>query len=261
MDDAWSFIRKNFDDFQEWIISDTPELDKEKMSGYFYWLKNRIVADSPVGMKRYLQDIFEMYNPSVDYEKGQARKKLMVESLRILEPLVDAERISIFGPKKEPYVFLSHNARNNKHINALRDLFTGIGISNAQIVCTSHAEHKIPLCHNIYEYLKGYIRSDSMVVILWTDAYFESLPCMCEVGAAWAMGCQIINVFDNVETLKNPNFLKLPIDPKDMGIVLNGDDICKRGIGELVEKAIDLFCKRKEALNIKDIAENFIKKI
>jgi transcriptional regulator with XRE-family HTH domain len=144
------------------------------------------------------------------------------------------------NPDKKPVIFLSHSSHDKVLADALREFVVGLGICNNQLIYTSHKDHRVPLGYDIYKYLKDGIRHNSMMITLCSKSYFESPTCLCEVGAAWAVGCELINVYMAESVLENATLKKTPIDTGKMGIVLSNTEQCQSRMKELAEKMLSL---------------------
>jgi hypothetical protein len=161
---------------------------------------------------------------------------------------------------RKPVIFLSHSAKDLRYANPLRTFISILGVPDDQIIYTSHYKHKIPLGENIYNYLAKRIHEDSLMINLWSNNYFESLACICETGAAWVSGCEYEKLCVPPLSFGDERFNAMPIDPKKMGIVLDGSYICAEGMVELGIR-IKRFFKISDEQNIVPIVQRFMVEI
>lgn len=140
----------------------------------------------------------------------------------------------------EPVVFLSHSSKDKKYGDALRNLLIGIGLENEQLIYTSHPLHGIPVGENIFEYLRKHIHSNVFMIFLLSDEYFESVPCLNEMGAAWVSKSDYMSVFIPKFNFRNTKFIDCVIDDKNMGVNLN-DPSCRIKILDLKNKIKNIF--------------------
>ena len=87
-------------------------------------------------------------------------------------------------------ILISHSSKDVKYAEAIVQLLTNIGIPSSKIICSSVSGTHIPLGEKIYPFLKDkFIGTDKLlyVVCLFSDNYFNSVPCLNEMGAAWVL--------------------------------------------------------------------------
>lgn len=139
-------------------------------------------------------------------------------------------------------VFLSHNSVDKQYGNALRNLLVSIGVTNSDIVYTSHEKNKIPVGKNIYDYLGDRIEESNIVLFLLSEEYFKSVVCLNEMGASWVTKNEYYLFFVPGFDRNLREFMDCCINQKKMGVTLNGDNNCRQGIREF---ARDLSTKMK----------------
>ena len=84
-------------------------------------------------------------------------------------------------------VFISHAAADKDLAAEIVNLIVeGIGVPEEEVFCSSLAGHGIPTGHNFVDYIKSQIERPLVVVLLLTPAYYKSVFCIAEMGAAWA---------------------------------------------------------------------------
>jgi len=160
-----------------------------------------------------------------------------------------------------PIIFLSHSSTDKSYGDALENFITGLGVKKEHFIYTSHPMHKIPLDVNIFDYLRKNISKNIFMLILWSDTYLDSPACLIEMGAAWVSQSNYTNIFTPNFNFNNPKYLECAIDIRKMGIVLNGDDICKSSMIELKNKIVSLFGLSIDETQSTYLLDKFIKEI
>ena len=161
----------------------------------------------------------------------------------------------------EPIIFLSHRGTDWKYGHALRDFLVGLGLKKEQLIYTSHELHKIPGGLSIFEYLRANIRRDVFMLILWSEDYLNSIPCLCEMGACWVTKCEYWHIFTPYFDFKSPKLNECPLDMQKVGAALNGDSMCKANMMELKNKVQEMFGLVNDEATSTYVLDTFIKKI
>lgn len=92
-------------------------------------------------------------------------------------------------------VFISHAAADKELAAEIVNLIIeGIGVPEEEVFCSSLTGHGIPTGHNFVEYIKSQIDEPLIVVLLLTPAYYKSIFCIAEMGAAWAKSHRIFPI-------------------------------------------------------------------
>ena len=183
----------------------------------------------------------------------------------LLERIVDCE-FHEYNDSEEhlnssPIIFLSHRASDKKYGDALKNLLSGIGIKNNQLIYTSHPLHKIPLDKNIYDYLRECFDRRIFVIVLWSNEYLESPACLNEIGAMWVIKSDYTNLYVPTFDFNNPKYSLCAVDTNKMGVILDGSASCKLGIVELKDKLVDMFHLKIDEKNWTYTLDQFIKEI
>lgn len=162
---------------------------------------------------------------------------------------IEAIKWSIEYNKTEikPCIFLSHSSNDKKYGDVFQTFITGLGVQDEQLIYTSHHSHKIPLNENISDYLQKQFNGNVFVIFLLSDNFFESSTCLNEMGAMWVTKKDYSSAYLPKFDFSNPKFRSCVIDKDKMGIVLNGDKICKKSFIELKDTVIYLFNLVEEA--------------
>lgn len=141
----------------------------------------------------------------VNYKKLMSR----VQCDPIAKPLNNLEE----QIKDGPAVFISHSSNDKDIIKSFIDniLIKGFRLDDSQIVCTSLEQYGVEGGNNIPEFICKKISGAKVILAMVSPNYKSSEVCMNEVGAAWALGRNIIQIilsetnFDNLCWLINTN--------------------------------------------------------
>lgn len=138
---------------------------------------------------------------------------------------------------KTPMVFISHASQDKPFVEALVDLFEGIGLTRDNLFCSSVDGYGIPLSQDIFETLRGLFNEhDLYVIFVHTPRFYESHVCLNEMGAAWVLKtdfCSILScdmIFEDMDGVVNKQSLSIKVDNPDAPARLN----------ELKEKLMNL---------------------
>ncbi len=134
-------------------------------------------------------------------------------------------------------IFISHAAKDVDYVAEIVQLLNDIGIVKdaEKIFCSSLPGYDIPYGANIYEFLKEELnKSNIMVLFILSDNYYESTPCLNEMGATWITSKEYGSVL-----LPNFDFKKVrgAIDP--LKISFNIDN--QNGLDKFREKILEIF--------------------
>ncbi len=158
---------------------------------------------------------------------------------------------------KNPIIFLSHNSKDKKYGDALRDFIVGLGVRDEQLIYTSHAMHGVPLNDDIYDYIRKNINKNVYMIFLLSNNYFESSACLNEMGAAWVMHSDYTNIFLPDFDLHNEKFTGCVVSSSKMSIVLNGDNICNDRMIELKDIICNMFELNISERKVFQLIQNF----
>lgn len=138
---------------------------------------------------------------------------------------------------KELKIFISHASADKCLVTAFVELLEGIGIKQEQIFCSSIPEYGIPLGEDIYEYLrKELLRSRVYVIFFLSEAYYKSVACLNEMGAAWILRNDYLAVLQPGFTFKE---IKGAVNPRKIALDLN--ESCRESLNSLFEKLRKMF--------------------
>ena len=127
---------------------------------------------------------------------------------------------------KSKKVFISHSSGDRKYVKNICELLEDIGLGQDQIFCSSIPGYDIPVGQNIYDYLRSeFIDNDLTVLFILSENYYNSVPCLNEMGAAWVLKTNHISIL-----LPGFNFhdVKGAIDPRDIAISIDDEDLSFR---------------------------------
>lgn len=192
---------------------------------------------------------------------------LVDEDARILLDKLDYHLSSVENDLKKEnkeskkLIFISHEKGDVKYGNALRDFITGLGVKDEQLIFTSHRLHKVPLDANIYDYLRDNISTNIFMIFLWSNKYLESPACLNEMGAAWVLKSDYTNVYVPDFSFNNPKYSKCAVDTSKMGVILNGDELCKTSMIELKNKIVSMFDLDVDEKKTSYLIDKFIEEI
>ena len=215
------------------VLGDDVGID-EKL---FSWEERNAVEDAQI-----LIDILEYYKA-----KNQNAK--------------ESTRMEFQDKAAEPMIFISHKSDDKKYGDALRNFIINLGVKNEQLIYTSHPLHKIPVGVNIYDYLRKNIHANVFMIILWSDEYLESPACLNEMGAAWVVQSDYINIYTPDFSFGNPKYRQCAVDTDKMGAVLKNDEHCKTSMLELKEKVEKLFNLKNDEKKVIYLLDQFMKEI
>jgi hypothetical protein len=152
------------------------------------------------------------------------------------------ENVLINSRSRLPVIFISHCRKDMKYGDALLKYISGLGVPDKQIIYTSHPLHKVPFDASIYSYLREFINSGRIyMVYLWSGNYLSSVPCLCEMGAAWIVGCDYSNFFVPGFDFSDSRYIACPVDKLKMGNKLVNDLHCRQGMREFKDKVSSIF--------------------
>ncbi|PEW27607.1 TIR domain-containing protein [Bacillus thuringiensis] len=118
-------------------------------------------------------------------------------------------------------IFISHASRDKEYVKELVKLLNSIGVptSSNSIFCSSLSGYDIPHGEDIYDYLKNELNNNkTMVLFVLSDNYYQSAPCLNEMGAAWITSKKCSSVL-----MPNFDFNKIEgaIDPTQISFKMN----------------------------------------
>ena len=141
---------------------------------------------------------------------------------------------------KDKKVFISHASKDEAIVRKIVELLEDIGLSEAQVVCSSVPGYGIPLGEDIYDWLAHQFREyDLHVLFMLSKNYYNSIACQNEMAAAWVQK----TIYD---TILLPGFefrdIKGAVNPNQISIKLDGnEEVLKQHLNELKDKLVAEF--------------------
>lgn len=141
---------------------------------------------------------------------------------------------------KDRKVFISHSSKDEAIVSKIVELLEDIGLTEAQVVCSSVPGYGIPLGEDIYDWLARQFREyDLHVLFVLSSNYYNSIACQNEMGAAWVLKSKY-------DTILLPGFeyrdIKGAVNPNQISIKLDGnEEVLKQHLNELKDKLVAEF--------------------
>lgn len=185
------------------------------------------------------RELYEEFSGFADNANGNGVSKFekVIGMLKALETYNFEEKIKVQTNNKIDKVFISHSSKDLPYVELLVQLLNSIGIKKSEdfIFCSSLPGYDIPYGENIYDFLKQELEnSNIMVLFVLSHNYYQSSPCLNEMGAAWVTS----KVYNSILT---PNFdfkhLSGAIDPSKISFYMNDAN----GLDKFKDKVIELF--------------------
>jgi len=219
--DSLFFAIKGCYEMVENIISE-PKVEGSSVS-------NKI---SPEGIKLYNQ-LANQFNANYSEQKlyifneqttpNQVTHPKAQEVLFQLKYAIDIMGHKIIENKKINKVFISHSSNDKHYGSAIVKLLRGIGLKREQIIFTSDEDYGIPINEDIFDYLKTQINGSAYIIYLLSDSYYNSIPCLNEMGAAWIIQNQYTLIAIPDFDFTNSNFINGAINPRRIGFKMNNE--------------------------------------
>ncbi|MFE6167515.1 toll/interleukin-1 receptor domain-containing protein [Viridibacillus arvi] len=185
------------------------------------------------------KEIYSRFKKSAEKANGNSSQYLE-EMLGILVALIDYDFSDITHIKTDEKInkiFISHSSEDLGYVKLLVQLLNDIGIkkSGEHIFCSSLSGYDIPYGENIYDYLKKELdKSNIMVLFVLSHNYYQSAPCLNEMGAAWVSAKKYNSII-------TPNFdfnkVTGAIDPSRISFKLTDED----GLNKFKDKIVEIF--------------------
>lgn len=184
----------NPDDIEKYLATCIELIEKLKenllIPSIINWIKRLSLPQTNI------DSIFQQFNS--DFEKFKSEilldNKVLLTELHIIQnqPI---NKNTILNPQKESdcVIFISHSVKDKNIADKLLDLLlvTDIGITSKSVFCSSLEGTGIPEGQNFIDYIKQQIQKPELVIILLTPHYYDSIFCLCELGASWALSLNI----------------------------------------------------------------------
>ena len=154
-------------------------------------------------------------------------------------------------------ILISHSSKNANYGQALVDLLVAVGVNSEQIIFTSNDAFGIPTGQNIFNWLKARISEKPHVVYLLSSAYYASIACLNEMGAAWIVESEHTIIFTSEFNTSSYEFQNGVLDPREMGFKITNHD----RVTAFVEMLRESFSISKNAVLVGQKIREFIQKV
>lgn len=163
------------------------------------------------------------------YTDIRARVSMLLDKTEIMESNTASDALIMTKPSKKKYkVFISHSSKDKEFVEALVDLFEGLGMTPENLFCSSVPEYGIKLGGDIFEILRKLFHEFELYMIfVHSPRYYNSTVSLNEMGAAWVLHtkcCSILTAdmdFSNMNGVINGNFISIKVNQEDATARLN----------------------------------------
>jgi hypothetical protein len=98
------------------------------------------------------------------------------------------------GAPRSKAVFISHAVKDKEIADAITDLLNQCDVSSNDIFCSSLEGMGIPPGQDFIHHIKTQIQNPKLVILMLSMNYFDSMFCICELGATWAMSQNVLPI-------------------------------------------------------------------
>lgn len=231
-------LNENLLVLEKCVIGNARNEDEESfLTVRFNRLREAIKNEEIITIRKHLRTISRWYTEKVNNYKNKYLYQCYGSVCQINQLLG-----MLFGiHKEEPIVFLSHSKIDKIYADMLRDFLEDLGIDESRLIYTSDPKYGVPFGKNIYEYLRNAMNDNIFMIILWSNSYVQSTPCLCELGAMWVKQCGYANIFVPKFNHNSIKYRKSPVDHEKAGIILNGDVMCRSMIHQFKDELVKTF--------------------
>ena len=151
-------------------------------------------------------------------------------------------------------IFISHAVKDKLLAESLVNLLVISGaVPFQEIICSSLEGSGIPKGKNFIEFIKDKLQAPKLVIMLLSTNYYDSVFCLCELGASWALSHNIFPI------------LVSPLDYSDVKDVLTGIQCGKINddatLCELRDKVVEVLGIKSSTARWKIELEKFMKNL
>lgn len=167
-------------------------------------------------INRYHLEKTQQYREISQYRLVNSRQWLSSgEARAIIQALMALKKLHIPNRNKFDRIFISHSSNDIKYVKPFVELLESLGLNRQTMFCSSVDGYGIPIGRNIYEYLKAeFTDKNILVVMIMSDNYYSSEPCLNEMGATWVMSKEYLTILTGDFDFKQ---MKGSIDPQKIG--------------------------------------------
>ncbi|GHT44597.1 hypothetical protein FACS189454_02470 [Planctomycetales bacterium] len=120
-------------------------------------------------------------------------------------------------------IFISHSEKDKDIIDSFVDLLqTGCNVREEDIFCTSVEGMSIPKGKDFIVFIEENIKDAGLIIAIISPYYYESVFCLCELGASWALKK---NIFPLLVPPLGYNDLKAVIAKEQCGKIDDQSDL------------------------------------
>lgn len=151
----------------------------------------------------------------------------------IIQCLVELKQLKVPHRNKFDRIFISHSSDDIDYVRPFVEFLESLGLNRQTMFCSSVDGYKIPIGHNIYEYLKTeFTDKNILVLMIMSDNYYRSKPCLNEMGATWVMSKEYLTIL-----IKGFDFKQIEgaVDPRKTGLKITEVDRLNELKNKLVE--------------------------
>lgn len=144
------------------------------------------------------------------------------EARAVIQSLMALKKLQIPNRNKFDRIFISHSSDDIKYVKPFVELLESLGLNQKTMFCSSVNGYGIPIGRNIYEYLKTeFTDKNILVVMIMSKNYYNSEPCLNEMGATWVMSKEYITILVNDFEFSQ---IKGAVDPQKIGFKITDTD-------------------------------------
>ena len=155
------------------------------------------------------------------------------EVRKIIQCLVELKQLNIPHRNRFDRIFISHSSDDINYVEPFVELLESLGLNNQTMFCSSVNGYGIPIGHNIYDYLKTeFTDKNILVLMIMSDNYYQSKPCLNEMGATWVMSKEYLTIL-----IRDFDFKQIEgaADPRQIGFKITDTDRLDEFKDKLVE--------------------------
>lgn len=121
-------------------------------------------------------------------------------------------------------IFISHSSQDIDFVKEFVNLLEFMGFDEATMFCSSVDGYRIPLCENIFDFLrKQFLEYNLYVIFILSTHYYASAFSLNEMGAAWILKsdyCSFFSFSDMNGVVHNTN-IAIKVDNDDARARMN----------------------------------------
>lgn len=155
------------------------------------------------------------------------------EVREIIQCLMKLKQLKVPNRNRFDRIFISHSSEDIDYVKPFVELLESLALNNKTIFCSSVEGYRIPIGRNIYEYLKTeFTDKNILVLMIMSDNYYRSKPCLNEMGATWVMSKEYLTIL-----IRDFDFKQIEgaVDPQKIGFKITDVDRLNEFKDKLVE--------------------------